>query len=69
MGMQTKELKDGSNNYLGRIEQVWPGYLEGYSKSNRHIGKYDIDRDETFDESNRLYGRGNLLAVLITAAD
>jgi hypothetical protein len=48
---------------------VWPGYLEGYSKSNRHIGKYDIDRDETYDESNRLYGRGNLLAVLITAAD
>ena len=65
--MERKELRDRENQYLGCIEQVWPGRLEGRSKSNRSVGWYDINRDETYDESNGFYGKGNLLSVLIAA--
>jgi hypothetical protein len=65
--MPRQELKDRDNRYLGYMDQIWPGRLEGCDKDNRFVGYYDTNLDETRDESNRLFGKGNMLAALIAA--
>ena len=59
-------LRDKSNRILGKIRQLSNGKLEGRDASNRIKGTYDPRTNETRDASNRVVGKGNLLAVLIT---
>lgn len=64
--MADQELRDKNNRLLGKIVQRSDGKLEGRDASNRFKGIYDPKRDETHDSSNRLIGKGNMLAILIT---
>jgi hypothetical protein len=64
--MADQELRDKSNKLLGKIKQLSNGKLEGRDASNRLKGTYDPKSNETRDSSNRLIGKGNMLAILIT---
>ena len=63
--MTRKELRDKNNRFLGHMDEIWPGQVEGYDQDNRFVGHYDSNWDETRDENNQLYGKGNMLAALI----
>lgn len=63
--MADQELRDRSNKLLGKIKSLSNGKLEIRDASNRLKGTYDPKRNETFDSSNRLVGKGNLLATLL----
>ena len=64
--MTDQILRDRNNRLLGKIKQRSDGRLEGRDASNRLKGTYDPKKDETRDSSNRLVGKGNMLATLIT---
>lgn len=59
-------LKDRTGRLLGKITERSDGRLEGRDYTGRRKGIYDPKRDQTFDYTGRLVGRGNLLSVLIT---
>jgi hypothetical protein len=59
------DLRDNNNELLGHMDEVWPARVEGYDKDNHFVGHYDLIQDVTFDESNRTFGKGNLLSALI----
>lgn len=65
--MADQELRDRSNRLIGKIKQRSDGKMEGRDASNRLKGTYDPRTNETRDASNRVVGKGNLLATLITA--
>lgn len=62
--MGTQELRDRSNKLIGKIKDVG-GKLEIRDSSNKLKGRYDPKKNETRDDTNRLVGKGNLLATLI----
>lgn len=65
--MADQELRDRTNRLLGTIKQRSDGKFEGRDRVNHVVGTYDPKTNETRDSSNRLVGKGNLLASLITS--
>ena len=65
--MADQELRDRNNRILGRIKLRSDGKFEGRDASNRLKGVFNPKTNETRDPNNRLVGKGNLLAVLITS--
>jgi len=58
-------LRDKSNRLLGKIRELSSGKFEIRDASNRLKGNYDPKTNTTRDSSNRLVGKGNLLATLL----
>jgi hypothetical protein len=63
--MATKELKDSNGRLLGRIDVKNDGTEEIYDKNGWLKGRYNPQYDQTFDDSGRLVGQGNLLTMLL----
>lgn len=58
-------LRDRTGKIIGKIYTLSNGKLELRSASNKKLGTYDPDTNQTRDYSNRLIGKGNLLAMLL----
>ena len=58
-------LKDRSGKIIGKIHTLSTGKLELRSPSNKKLGTYDPDTNQTRDHANRLIGKGNLLTMLL----
>lgn len=64
--MADQELIDNAGRYLGKIQELSGGVLEGRDASGRLKGRYYPKRNETHDASGKLVGKGNMLSKLIT---
>jgi hypothetical protein len=63
--MADQELMDSAGRYLGKIQELSGGVLEGRDASGRLKGRYYPKSNETHDASGKLVGKGNTLSKLI----
>ena len=64
--MPTKELTDRTGKFIGKITDGHSGRQEAYDRNGSFCGHYNPGEDATYDSTGAFYGRGNLLAALIT---
>jgi hypothetical protein len=60
-----EDIRDRTGKLLGKIHTLSNGKLELRSASNKKLGTYYPDTNQTRDHSNRLIGKGNLLTLLL----
>jgi len=60
-----EDIRDRTGKLLGKIHTLSSGKLELRSASNKKLGTYDPDTNQTRDHANRLIGKGNLLTMLL----
>ena len=63
--MADQQLRDNKNRLIGTIKTRSDGKLEIRDEKNSLKGSYDPKSNNTRDHTNRLVGKGNLLATLI----
>ncbi len=61
-----QELRDNNNRLLGSIRTRGDGTHEGRNASGSLKGTYNPRTNETRDPMNKLVGKGDFLAILIT---
>jgi hypothetical protein len=59
-------LKDRNGNKIGAIETRSDGTQIGKDKNGNKRGEYNPKTNTTKDRNGNIYGKGNLLSVLIT---
>ncbi len=64
--MADQEVMDSAGRYIGKIQELTGGVLEGRDASGRLKGRYYPKSNETHDASGRVVGKGNMLSKLIT---
>jgi hypothetical protein len=64
--MADQEVLDNAGRYVGKIQELSDGVLEGRDALGRLKGRYYPKSKETHDASGRVVGKGNLLSKLIT---
>lgn len=63
--MTTQYLRDKRNRSIGKVKQLGNGKLEIRDSANRFKGTYNPKTNETRDSRGRLFGKGNLLSMLL----
>lgn len=63
--MGREAIKDSNNHTLGYIEDLGGGKLKAVDDSNRTVGYYDPQSNNTVDANNRMIANGNVLSALI----
>ncbi len=63
--MADQLLKDIHNRPIAVIKTNYNGQIEIYDIGYKRLGFYDPKSDQTFDNSNRVIGYGNLLTMLL----
>lgn len=64
--MADQALKDRNGNRIGAIEIRSDGTQIGKDKNGNRRGEYNPKTNTTKDKNGNVYGKGNLLSVLIT---
>lgn len=62
--MKNQEFKDKSGRVIAKVKEI-NRKLELRTSSNVLLGRFDPKTNETRDKSNKLIGKGNLLASLL----
>ena len=64
--MNDQELRNPQGQLLGKIKMLSTGKLEIRNASGQLKGTYDPKSNETRNASGQLFGKGNLLAALLS---